>query len=136
VDSLLGNLESAEGHYRDELIAKIIFMCSRDKYAYLADFAWYVEVLSKLASMEGTNLHAATVANQLLDVTVRVEDVRPTAMSKLIPMLADANFIKNAGLLDELKDLNWAGFAKGYNGPAYAQNKYDEKLATAYDKYA
>lgn len=32
----------AEGSYRDELIAKIVFMCSRDKFAYLTDFAWYV----------------------------------------------------------------------------------------------
>jgi len=30
----------AEGPYRDELISKIIFMCSRDKFAYLSDFAW------------------------------------------------------------------------------------------------
>ena len=30
----------AEGSYRDELISKIVFMCSRDKFAYLTDFAW------------------------------------------------------------------------------------------------
>ena len=30
---------------------------------------------------------------------------------------------------------NWAAFAKGYNGPGYAQNKYDTKLAAAYAKY-
>ena len=34
----------AEGSYRDELISKIVFMCSRDKFAYLTDFAWYVRV--------------------------------------------------------------------------------------------
>jgi len=96
VDSLFQHLDTAEGHWRSELIDKIIFMCSRDKYAYLNDFSWYVEVLSKLAGMEGGAHHAAIVAGQLLDVTVRVEDVRPTAMSKLIPMLNDANLIKNA----------------------------------------
>ena len=47
-----------------------------------------------------------------------------------------ANFIKSANLLDELQRKDWAGFAKGYNGPQYAVNKYDEKLAAAYDKYA
>ena len=36
-----------QGHFRDELIEKVIFMCSRDKYAYLADFAWYLSVLVK-----------------------------------------------------------------------------------------
>jgi hypothetical protein len=47
-----------------------------------------------------------------------------------------ARFIKAAGLQDELQNKNWAGFAKGYNGPGYAQNNYDGKLASAYDKYA
>ena len=36
-----------QGHFRDELIEKVIFMCSRDKFAYLADFAWYISVLVK-----------------------------------------------------------------------------------------
>jgi AP-3 complex subunit delta-1 len=96
VNSLMGHLDGAEGHYRDELIAKIIFMCSRDKYAYLADFGWYVEVLAKLAYLPGSARHATTVAGQLLDVAVRVEDVRPTAMTKLIPMLADHTLLQNA----------------------------------------
>ena len=34
-----------------------------------------------------------------------------------------------------LRALDWAGFAKHYNGPAYAQNKYDKKLLAAYNKY-
>jgi hypothetical protein len=47
-----------------------------------------------------------------------------------------ASFIRNAGLQDELAAKNWAGFAKGYNGPQYAQNQYDQKLAAAYAKFA
>ena len=39
-------------------------------------------------------------------------------------------------MLPALQNRNWADFAKRYNGPAYAQNKYDEKLAKAYAKYA
>ena len=44
-------------------------------------------------------------------------------------------FIKSAGLLDKLKAKDWAGFAKGYNGPAYAKNAYDTKLAGAYANF-
>ena len=44
----------AEGAYRDELISKIVFMCSRDKFAYLTDFAWYLSVLVDLATIQGT----------------------------------------------------------------------------------
>lgn len=39
-------------------------------------------------------------------------------------------------LVRALKGLDWAGFAKRYNGPAYAKNKYDEKMSDAYRKFA
>lgn len=45
VKRLLELLEASEvGHFRDELIAKVVFMCSRDKFAFLTDFAWCVGV--------------------------------------------------------------------------------------------
>jgi peptidoglycan hydrolase-like protein with peptidoglycan-binding domain len=31
---------------------------------------------------------------------------------------------------------NWAALAKGYNGPAYAKNKYDVKLESAYARFS
>jgi hypothetical protein len=34
-----------------------------------------------------------------------------------------------------MQELNWAAFAKGYNGPGYAKNAYDVKLAQAYAKF-
>lgn len=42
VKRFLELLETAEGHFRDTLMEKIVFICSRDKYAYLVDFAWCV----------------------------------------------------------------------------------------------
>lgn len=45
---------------------------------------------------------------------------------------AFVNFVENTNLDDELRRLDWIGFARGYNGPAYKANKYDEKLAAAY----
>lgn len=41
-------------------------------------------------------------------------------------------FVKKNHLDDELIRTDWAGFARGYNGPAYRANKYDEKLEAAY----
>lgn len=46
-----------------------------------------------------------------------------------------ANYLKNSGCLPSLQKKQWATFAKKYNGPGYAQNKYDTKLANAYAKY-
>jgi hypothetical protein len=41
-------------------------------------------------------------------------------------------FVKKNGLDDELVRKNWARFAQGYNGPNYAINEYDKKLAEAF----
>lgn len=45
-------------------------------------------------------------------------------------------FIIGNNLAGALVRKNWAAFAKGYNGPRYAENLYDTKLATAYRKHA
>lgn len=46
-----------------------------------------------------------------------------------------AAFVKNNGLVDELKRKDWAGFARRYNGPAYEKNNYHKKLNTAFLKH-
>ncbi len=56
--------------------------------------------------------------------------------SELHQLLLSVRFIRSSGMLPALQQKNWAEFAKRYNGPAYAQNKYDEKLAAAYTKFA
>jgi len=47
-----------------------------------------------------------------------------------------ANFIDKSGLAFALMRGDWAKFAKGYNGAAYAKNRYDQKMAAAYQRYA
>ena len=41
-------------------------------------------------------------------------------------------FLAHAGLLYALRRHDWAGFARGYNGPAYRRNGYDGRLRSAY----
>lgn len=45
-------------------------------------------------------------------------------------------YIKASRLDDELINLDWKGFARGYNGPAYTKNRYDVKLRNAYLKFS
>jgi hypothetical protein len=49
---------------------------------------------------------------------------------------AFVKFILSHDLSDELRDRAWAGFARKYNGPQYAKNHYDQKMAEAYTRYA
>lgn len=44
-------------------------------------------------------------------------------------------FMNNSGCLKNLKEKDWAGFARKYNGPGYAQNAYDQKLRNAYENF-
>lgn len=45
-------------------------------------------------------------------------------------------FLKiNPGMLTALRNKDWAKFASLYNGPAYATNNYDTKLAQAYASF-
>jgi hypothetical protein len=45
------------------------------------------------------------------------------------------NFIQASKLDEHLRVRRWGDFAKGYNGPGYAENQYDRKLQTAYEKH-
>ena len=45
-------------------------------------------------------------------------------------------FVKANNLDGALRRKDWAAFARGYNGPAYAQNAYDKKMAAAYARWA
>lgn len=44
-------------------------------------------------------------------------------------------FVQSRGLVPALQQRQWAKFARGYNGPGYAANQYDLKLAAAYRKH-
>lgn len=44
-------------------------------------------------------------------------------------------FCQSMGLEKYLRNQDWAGFARRYNGPEYAKNEYDTKLASAFKKY-
>jgi hypothetical protein len=41
-------------------------------------------------------------------------------------------FLQRLNLDDLLRDKNWEGFARWYNGSAYKENRYHSRLATAY----
>lgn len=67
----------------------------------------------------------------------------PSAKAMVLDFLDDeenhlramVRFIVSAGLDDELRRHDWAGFAKGYNGSGYAKHGYHTKLAAAFKKW-
>lgn len=51
-------------------------------------------------------------------------------------LTAFCHFVQSMGLADELQRRDWPGFARAYNGPQYALNRYDAKLEQAYDLFS
>lgn len=51
-------------------------------------------------------------------------------------LLAMGAVVAAAGLDAALRRRDWAAFARGYNGPGFARNAYDAKLAAAFADYA
>lgn len=60
------------------------------------------------------------------------EYVAKLARSERDQLEAFEGFVRANSLADELQRKDWAGFASRYNGPAYATNRYDQKMAEAY----
>jgi AP-3 complex subunit delta-1 len=54
VKKLLNQIERCEPDtYRDHIVEKIINICSKDSYALVTDFEWYISVLMELAHLQG-----------------------------------------------------------------------------------
>ncbi len=60
--------------------------------------------------------------------------VEAQSQSAYAQLLAFIRFLQTTKLYIPLQQKNWAKFARGYNGAGYLQNKYDSKLAAAYEK--
>lgn len=73
--------------FRDEIVSKVIDICSRNDYFYISNFDWYITVLVTLASIEGGTSHGNMIASQVLDVALRVKEVRPYAVKQMAAIL-------------------------------------------------
>lgn len=88
VNRLLGHMERAEGSaYRDELLLKVIEICSQGSYQHVTNFEWYLTVLVELIQLEVGSKHGSVIAEQLLDVTIRVESVRKFSVNEMASLI-------------------------------------------------
>ncbi len=66
-------------------------------------------------------------------IEIFIEAMKRSEGAQLDAMLG---FVRHLGLDGALQNRDWAAFAKGYNGPRYQENNYDEKLELAWRKYS
>ena len=67
-------------------------MCSRDTYDNIDDFEWYISVLVDLTYVAKANV-GEDIKAQLLDVCIRVRNVRRYAVALVRRLLEDSSFL-------------------------------------------
>ncbi|KAL6613181.1 Adaptor protein complex AP-3 delta subunit [Neocallimastix californiae] len=93
--------------YRNCIVNNILNICSKDKYAYITNFQWYICVLCNLAFVENISVVEA-ISKQMMDICIRLKDtpLRKFIIDKMIELLKNkAIFEKkfiNAGNTDIL----------------------------------
>lgn len=91
VSQLLKHVEFASGSYKNDLVAKIVEMCSGDKYARMQDFKWYLDVLFQLGHSRGIEKHGDLLRAQVTNVAIRVAPVRPYAVRRSMEILLEGD---------------------------------------------
>eukprot|EP00948_MAST-09A_sp_MAST-9A-sp1_P002384 g2384.t1 len=75
--------------YRENIISSIVDMCSSNNYSRITNFAWYVDILVRLGKVSTTVGNSRIIAEQLRDIAIRVEAVRPFVVRLLTPLIFD-----------------------------------------------
>lgn len=107
IKKLMMHMNKAEGsHYRDELLAKIVDICSQNNYQHVINFEWYVSVLVELTRMEGTR-HGKLLSSQMLDVAIRVETIRPFIVSQMSILLDNIHVFTSPNITSSITSNNY-----------------------------
>lgn len=112
-----------EKPYPADSYPRLIEAMKMDRPAALRSASW------GLGQIMGSNCRAAGYASAEAMVLDFLDDEE-----KHLKAMVD--FILAESLDDDLRRHDWSGFARGYNGPGYAQNGYHTKLAGAFAKWA
>ncbi|UXI20311.1 hypothetical protein NH340_JMT06254 [Sarcoptes scabiei] len=109
VQKLVKNVTEGQigNKFRDELISKIIEICSQNDYQYIANFEWYLSVLIELARVEGGTIHGVLIAQQILDVSIRVDAIRLFATEQMYILLENSPLFQNNSTSEVLFAAAW-----------------------------
>ncbi|KAF9971539.1 AP-3 complex subunit delta [Actinomortierella ambigua] len=88
------NADAMDTSYRADIVRRIVFICSQNSYANVANFEWYLAVLSDLTNLPRVDA-GELLMNQFMDVGVRVKTVRPYTVKLMMKLLADTKLIQS-----------------------------------------
>lgn len=88
-------LALADGQ-RAHIVRRVLGMCSKDTYALVDDFDWYVAVLVDLVKIARVDV-AEELRDEIRNVCVRVESVREFAIPLLATLVVDRERVERVG---------------------------------------
>ncbi|KAL9103014.1 MAG: hypothetical protein Q9163_001904 [Psora crenata] len=133
--------------YRATIIRQILGMCSKDTYANISDFEWYINILLQLVKVapcdaitsnsiiadqdetgqgsKGQDIFSA-IGWELRNVAVRVSTVRKEALKAANSIIAESRIAKslNAGLTGSESILSFAAWVSGEYVRGWANASY------------
>ncbi|RHY29398.1 hypothetical protein DYB32_005158 [Aphanomyces invadans] len=128
IQELMRHTLVADGIYRQELMNKILMVCSINKYQNVSDFEWYLTILVQLAKVPGENAKNATeITRQLVDLAVRVKGIRAMLVQKMIEFLLDEEALTGPGAKTTCQVLYAAGWIIGEYIMEYVEDEDEEE---------
>jgi peptidoglycan hydrolase-like protein with peptidoglycan-binding domain len=111
------------GAYGAQQYDRLAVAIACDRQSALESASW------GLGQIMGFNARAAgyVSAEEMVERLLESEDEH---------LAGTARFISASNLHRTLQSRDWAAFARGYNGPGYASNRYDQKLVEAYARFS
>lgn len=113
----------ARGGYGESSWEKLVFACGADPDAAFASASW--------GKFQVMGFHAEALGYASSFALALSTTVSEAAHYELLCRFIEANRLVTAMRAISADPKDCRAFARAYNGPAYAQNRYDEKLARA-----
>ncbi|XP_022766000.1 AP-3 complex subunit delta [Durio zibethinus] len=90
----------------NEILGSILSTCSRNVYEIIVDFDWYVSLLGEMSRIPHCQ-KGEEIENQLIDIGMRVKDVRPELVCVSRDLLIDPALLGNSFLHRLLSAAAW-----------------------------
>ncbi|KAA3459753.1 AP-3 complex subunit delta [Gossypium australe] len=90
----------------NEILGSILSTCSRNVYEIIVDFDWYVSLLGEMSRIPHCQM-GEEIENQLIDIGLRVKDVRPELVRVARDLLIDPALLGNSFLHRVLSAAAW-----------------------------
>ncbi|XP_059455504.1 AP-3 complex subunit delta [Corylus avellana] len=90
----------------NEILGSILSTCSRNVYEMIIDFDWYVSLLGEMSRIPHCQ-KGDEIENQLIDIGIRVKDVRPELVRVARDLLIDPALLGNPFLHRILSATAW-----------------------------